>query len=161
MRALRERVELFPIPKIPRPPHPSSTSRRIIRRYVEACEAWEVAERCRKTLNLLWGAENEGSTTPSGFESSPPPSRVRADHRGASPIAHVWKRLLSLCSIMSRARRTQSTGGSDVERLCQALIDSYGASPLEKYVSFQASEIAEPACGSQPLKLLDMLPARE
>ena len=44
----------LPLPPVPWPPQPASSSHRLRRRWKAACEVREVADRIRRALNACW-----------------------------------------------------------------------------------------------------------
>ena len=64
LSALAEREYACGIPPIPAPPKPQGTGRRTWARYRKAMSVWSVAERSRRTLNMLIRAPDDNEPTP-------------------------------------------------------------------------------------------------
>ena len=151
-------ADLLPIPRIPRPPVPTTRSHRVRARYLRAVDVWVVAEAARASINHMSAAVPHAVHD----DGEVPPCRVT---RAESPQHRVWIHLLKEAKRVSEARRAAAAAGLTGAVLLESLTkrshaDLYGSIHTGPcYLPFKADKMAEPPVHHPVIDLLEALPA--
>lgn len=114
----------FPVPQIPLPHKPASSSSRGRERHRRRMEVWECADEIRVCLNEMW------YSCPyfSGEDSDGPLPKVKAVKSAA--VGRSWSRLSTFGKLLSSVRRESfgcsPTGAELWSRLRKTITDIYG-----------------------------------
>ena len=164
-RALAEALRfapVFPLPLIPKPPHPGQTrSRRVLQRYRRAMALCTVANRIVESSNELEGSRFQVHLPWPGQRARPGVdlSGVEQDHG----LRHFYLRMVQAAVPLRDGRRAWPTGARWQEPFRSLAADVYQRTSVDRYEPIVAGRLAEPEPGAGVVKMLEWLPdgARE